>query len=59
MRKLRNFATIAIVAAVMATPASANWFKKNLKGFVEPNCWEFLFTAGQAGNKGGKKCKVN
>ena len=48
-----------LVAAIMATPASANWFKKNLKGFIEPNCWEYIFTAGQAGNKGGKKCKAN
>lgn len=59
MRKFRNFATLAIVAAVLATPASANWLKKNLKGFIEPNCWEFLLTAGQAGNEGGTKCKVD
>lgn len=56
---MKKFATVAMMAAILATPASANWLKKNLGGFVEANCWEFLFTAGQAGNKGGKKCKVN
>lgn len=57
---MKKFMIVAIVgAAVLATPVHANWFKKNLKGFVEPNCWEYIFTAGQAGNKGGKKCKAN
>ena len=55
---MRILSLIAVIA-LLATPAQANWFKKNLKGFVEPNCWEYIFTAGQAGNKGGKKCKAN
>ena len=51
---------IVLITILLATPAQANWFKKNWEGFTSKNCWEYFWTAGQAGNKHkGKKCKAN